>query len=199
MQPDQRRAAILDAAVAEIAERGFARTTSRQVAARAGVTHGLLHHYFPDHDTLLAAAFEKVATEEMDEVRDTLASDLDPLAQLRELTEPYGPGGGEEAYRFWLEAWSEAAHAPKLRATSDRLSRAWHDLVVGVIERGNATGVFHCPNPTEAAWMVVALSDAYALHSQSGSALELDQMARVTQRLTERELGLEPGTLGSAD
>ncbi|MGD9995454.1 MAG: TetR/AcrR family transcriptional regulator [Ilumatobacteraceae bacterium] len=195
MQPDQRRAAILDAAVAEIADRGFARTTSRQVAARAGVTHGLLHHYFPDHDSLLAAAFEKVATEEMDEVREALASDRDPLAQLRELTEPYGPGGGEDAYRFWLEAWSEAAHSPTLRDTSDRLSRAWHDLVVGVIERGNASGMFHCENPTEVAWMVVALSDAYALHSQSGSALELEQMARVTQRLTERELGLEPGTL----
>ena len=83
MQPEQRRAAILDAAVAEITERGFARTASRHVAARAGVTHGLLHHYFPHHDSLLAAAFERGALEEMDEVRDTLASDRDPLAQLR--------------------------------------------------------------------------------------------------------------------
>jgi len=198
MQPEQRRAAILEAAVAEISERGFARTTSRHVAARAGATHGLLHHYFPDHDTLLAAAFEKVAVEEMDEVRETLASDRDPLAQLREFTEPYGPGGGESAYRFWLEAWSEAAHAPVLRATSDRLSKAWHDLVVGVIERGNASGVFQCANPHEAAWMVVALSDAYALHSQSGSALELGEMAKVTRRLTERELGLDPGVLDPA-
>jgi AcrR family transcriptional regulator len=195
MQPEQRRAAILDAAVEEISERGFARTTSRHVAARAGVTHGLLHHYFPDHDTLLAAAFEKMALEEMDEVREALASDRDPLAQLREFTEPYGPGGGESAYRFWLEAWAEAAHAPVLRETSDRLSKAWHDLVVGVIERGNASGVFRCASPHEAAWMVVALSDAYALHSQSGSALALDEMARVTRRLTERELGLDPGSL----
>jgi AcrR family transcriptional regulator len=197
MKPEHRRAAILDAAVAEIAERGFARTTSRHVAARAGVTHGLLHHYFPDHDTLLAAAFEKVAVEEMDEVREALASDRDPLAQLRELTEPYGPGGGEDAYRFWLEAWSEAAHSPVLRATSERLSRAWHDLVVGVIERGNAAGIFHCPDPAEAAWLVVALTDAYALHSQSGSGLPLGDMERVMRRLTERELGLEPGALST--
>ena len=82
-----------------------------------------------------------------------------------------------------------------MRATSDRLSKAWHDLVVGVIERGNASGVFHCDHPGEAAWMVVALSDAYALHSQSGRAWPCDEMAGVTRRLTERELGLEPGTL----
>ena len=200
MQPEQRRAAILDAAVAEIAERGFARTTSRHVAARAGVTHGLLHHYFPDHDTLLAAAFEKVAVEEMDEVREALASDRDPLAQLREFTEPYGPGGGESAYRFWLEAWSEAAHSPVLRATS-------RSAVEGLARPGRRRhrarqrrrACSTATNPHEAAWMVVALSDAYALHSQSGSALALQEMAKVTRRLTERELGLDPGALDPGD
>lgn len=195
MHPDARRAAILDAAVAEIAERGFARTTSRHVAARAGVTHGLLHHYFPDHDSLLAAAFERVALEEIEEVNEALAADRDPLAQLLELITPYGPGGGEDAYRFWLEAWAEAYHSPVLRATSRRLSVAWHDLVVEVIVRGNAAGVFRCERPQETAWMVVALSDAFALQAQIGSGLEPAAMKRVQWRLTEQELGLAPGTL----
>ncbi len=195
MQPDQRRAAILDAAVEEVAERGFARTTSRHVAARAGVTHGLLHHYFPDHQSLLAAAFEKMALEEIDEVNEILASDLDPLAQLREITEPYGPGGGAEAYRFWFEAWAEAGHSVTMRATSERLSDAWYELVLGVIERGNAAGVFRCEHPGETAWMVIALSDAYALHAQTGGGVPATEMVRVTWRLTERELGIAPGTL----
>ena len=103
---------------------GFARTTSRHVAARAGVTHGLLHHYFPDHQSLLAAAFEKMALEEIDEVNEILASDLDPLVQLREITEPYGPGGGAEAYRFWLEAWGEAGHSATLRARRRSVCRS---------------------------------------------------------------------------
>jgi AcrR family transcriptional regulator len=149
----------------------------------------------PDHDSLLAAAFEAMALEEIDEVTEALASDRDPLAQLREITEPYGPGGGEEAYRFWLEAWAEAFHSPKLQETSKRLSHAWHDLVVGVIERGIAAGVFHCDHPHETAWMVVALSDAYALQTQIGSGLDADEMNHVLWRLTERELGLPAGTL----
>ena len=197
MQPDQRRAAILDAAVEEVCERGFARTTSRHVAARAGVTHGLLHHYFPDHQSLLAAAFEKMALEEIDEVNEILASDLDPLAQLREITEPYGPGGGAEAYRFWFEAWAEAGHSATMRSTSERLSVAWFELVLGVIERGNAAGVFNCENPRETAWMVTALSDAYALHAQTGGGVPAAEMVGVTWRLTERELGLAPGTLAA--
>lgn len=198
MHPDARRAVILDAAVAEIAERGFARTTSRHVAARAGVTHGLLHHYFPDHDSLLAAAFERVALEEIEEVNEALAADRHPLAQLHEIIAPYGPGGGEDAYRFWLEAWAEAFHSPTLRATSRRLSVAWHELVVEVIVRGNAAGVFRCEHPHETAWMVVALSDAFALQCQVGSGLEPAAMKRVQRRLTEQELGLAPGTLQPA-
>ena len=60
MKPDERRTAIIAAAVAEVTERGFARTTSRDVGRRAEVTHGLLHHYFPDHQTLLAQAFASI-------------------------------------------------------------------------------------------------------------------------------------------
>jgi AcrR family transcriptional regulator len=195
MRPDERRASILAAAVTEISERGFARTTSRHVAARAGVTHGLLHHYFPDHDTLLAEAFGLVALEEMAEVKMLLASDIDPIAQLAELTEPYGPGGGAAAYRLWIEAWGEAAHSPELRRTTARLAKAWLDLVAGVIERGVEAGVFECEAPRRTAWTILALCDAYAMHSQAGSALPMKEMALVSRRLTEREVGLADGTL----
>ena len=44
--------------------------------------------------------------------------------------------------------------------------------------------------------MVVALSDAYALHAQTGSGVSPDSMVAVTTRLTERELGIAPGALG---
>mgnify|MGYP006178977607 CR=1 FL=1 len=57
-------------------------------------------------------------------------------------------------------------------STSERLSLAWYELVLGVIERGNAAGVFSCERPGETAWMVIALSDAYALHAQTGSLMK---------------------------
>jgi AcrR family transcriptional regulator len=195
LQPEARRREILEAAVAEISERGFARTTTRHVAARAGVTHGLLHHYFPDLGTLLAQAFEVVALEEMAEVKALLADDLDPLAQLRELTEPYGPGGGQDAYRLWLEAWAEAPHSPALRKTTARLGRAWIELITAVIERGNETGVFHCEQPRQTAWMIIAMCDAYAMHYQAGPGLGVREMALTARRVAEREVGLPAGAL----
>ncbi|MGB8221241.1 MAG: TetR/AcrR family transcriptional regulator [Polyangiales bacterium] len=48
----QSRAAILDAAEDEFADRGFDGTRMVAIAARAGVTHGLLHYYFDSKDHL---------------------------------------------------------------------------------------------------------------------------------------------------
>ena len=54
--PEAHRAAILDAARAAFAERGFARATIREIAQRAGVTHGLVMRHFPSKEALFIAA-----------------------------------------------------------------------------------------------------------------------------------------------
>ncbi|MBC9176870.1 TetR/AcrR family transcriptional regulator [Pseudoroseomonas ludipueritiae] len=55
----ERHAQILDAAMEEFAGRGFAGARMAAVATRAGVTKGLLYHYFPGGKTDL---FEAVVT-----------------------------------------------------------------------------------------------------------------------------------------
>ncbi|MFD0859057.1 TetR family transcriptional regulator C-terminal domain-containing protein [Roseovarius aquimarinus] len=61
--PDGRREAMIDAMLAIIAEEGIAAATTRTVAARAGVTPGLIRHYFESKDALLGAAYERHMTE----------------------------------------------------------------------------------------------------------------------------------------
>jgi len=55
--PEGRRAAILQAARQALAEQGYARTTIRDVARRAGVTHGLVMRHFGSKEQLMLAAF----------------------------------------------------------------------------------------------------------------------------------------------
>lgn len=52
------RAKLLDATVASLAELGYARTTTTEVAARAGVSRGAQLHHFPTKADLVLAAVE---------------------------------------------------------------------------------------------------------------------------------------------
>ena len=51
--PEQVRAALLDAAAELFAEKGPGAVSVRQIAAAAGVNHGLVHHYFGSKQELL--------------------------------------------------------------------------------------------------------------------------------------------------
>ncbi|MET8101581.1 TetR family transcriptional regulator [Streptomyces sp. NPDC005236] len=54
--PEGHRAAILEAARQAFAERGYARATVRDIARRAGVTHGLITRQFSSKERLFLAA-----------------------------------------------------------------------------------------------------------------------------------------------
>ncbi|MEU4048222.1 TetR family transcriptional regulator [Streptomyces olivaceus] len=74
--PEASRRAILDAARRELYERGYSRMTIRGVAARAGVTHGLVMRHFGSKEGLLRASVQGPG--ELDAV---LAGDADGLPE----------------------------------------------------------------------------------------------------------------------
>src|SRR5580692_6921467 len=79
------RAAILDAAIAEFAERGFQAASIRAIADRLGLQHPLITYHFRSKDILWRAAAEHAFAQIRTEW-DILApegSDLSPLARLR--------------------------------------------------------------------------------------------------------------------
>lgn len=55
---EDRREQILDAAMHVFAEKGFARATNKDIAHRAGITPGLIYHYFESKEALLMAIVE---------------------------------------------------------------------------------------------------------------------------------------------
>lgn len=56
------RQRILDAAIGCFAARGYASTSNREIAERAGVTSGLLYHYFDSKAALFRQALQEVNT-----------------------------------------------------------------------------------------------------------------------------------------
>jgi len=80
---DQRRRELVEATLACIAALGLEHTTVREIAVRAGVTPGLIRHYFAGKDELVLAAYhwhvESMAS--ASQLAIASAGD-DPVAQL---------------------------------------------------------------------------------------------------------------------
>ena len=62
LDPEQRREQILDAANALFAERGYDEVSVEDIASSAGVTRGLVHHYFGGRKEVYIALLERLGT-----------------------------------------------------------------------------------------------------------------------------------------
>lgn len=80
----ERRRDLIAAALECVAESGVQGATVRQIAARAGVTGGLIRHYFQSKDEVLRAAYRSLM-ESMTEIAVAAAAEAgeEPRARLR--------------------------------------------------------------------------------------------------------------------
>src|SRR3954454_16456842 len=76
LAPDERRAQVLDAARRVFAHDGFAEASTAAVAREAGVTRGLVHHYFGSRRALFLAGLEELA----ERLPPAIRTDLDGLS-----------------------------------------------------------------------------------------------------------------------
>jgi AcrR family transcriptional regulator len=67
------RARLLDATIACISEQGYARTTTTEIADRAGVSRGAQLHHFPTKAELVTTAVEHLFARRTDEFRRAVA------------------------------------------------------------------------------------------------------------------------------
>ena len=106
----ERQSAILNAILAEAAERGPASLNIKLVAQRAGVSIGSLYQYFQDRDTLLAFAVEmcvRYTKDAFEQYRPYLAA-----MPLREALAAYLTGGIEwsRTQAAFLQLFARAAY-----------------------------------------------------------------------------------------
>jgi AcrR family transcriptional regulator len=196
MSPEDRRSAIIDAALAVARRKGLASVTVRDVAHEMGTSSGLIHHYFETMDDVLAAAFERVAGEELAETETILAKAGNPVAVLADFLDSYAPVGEDWSFQLWLDAWAEAARRPALRQASSRLNLRWAGLLERAIRDGVAAGTFRCPDPTGAAWRILSVVDGLALQVVAHQTIvDRQHMLAWAATATERELEMPAGTI----
>jgi len=117
------RAALLDAAIDCLVDRGYAATTTIETARRAGVSRGAQLHHFPTKAQLLATAVEHLFDRRRAEFREAFAA-IDPAADRIDAAIDLlwslfqGP-----AFVAWTELWVAARTDPELAATVTAVER----------------------------------------------------------------------------
>lgn len=80
---ERRRHDLIDATLDCVAEHGLEGATVRAIALRAGVTGGLIRHYFPGKEELLQAAYAEIMGRMTEQVKAALVSvDGAPIRRL---------------------------------------------------------------------------------------------------------------------
>ena len=140
-----RRAEIVKATIQEVARAGSLEVTVAQIAARAGVSSALAHHYFGSKEAIFVAAMRHVLTVFGAEVRGALATADTPRARVEAIVRAsFGPASfRREAVAAWLNFYVLARTMPEARrllAVYHRRLRSnlVHDLRPLVGERSEA-------------------------------------------------------------
>ncbi|MBN9529161.1 MAG: betaine-aldehyde dehydrogenase [Alphaproteobacteria bacterium] len=114
---DDRRRQLIEATIDTMADLGFAATSLAHIARRAGVSPGLVAHYFDDKEGLLEATLRAMSARLTRASTRRLAAARDPRARIQAVIDSVlAP---EEFDRrtcsVWLAFWGEVIHSRRLK------------------------------------------------------------------------------------
>ncbi|MFE2540297.1 TetR/AcrR family transcriptional regulator [Actinacidiphila glaucinigra] len=141
------RQRLLEAAVACLAERGWAGSTVTVVAERAGVSRGAAQHHFPTREDLFTGAIEFVAEQWLVALREhahALPREGVPRthAVVGMVVDLYTGPIFRAALHLWVAAANEEQLRPRVTALESRIGREAHRLAVEMLDAEEAvTGV----------------------------------------------------------
>jgi TetR/AcrR family transcriptional repressor of bet genes len=131
-----RREQICRAAATVIAREGFAGTTLRKVADEAGVSTGMLNHYFSNRQELLTQTLVFVSERTQGNVKAAMEGLPPGWERLRALLYAALPTGEmvNEGWRVWINAYGEAVHLAELRHTIEARVQEWYPILDQALE-----------------------------------------------------------------
>ena len=178
--------ALLDAAEQLLVEVGYAGITTRKLAERAGVNHGLVHYYFGSMEDLLLRVIERF-TDQLIERQKAMYAQPIPFIDKWRTAMSFMDQDRESGYqKIWFEMQAMAWNAPAVRSTMQRVHNQWIDVVrsafdVGLAELGIDKGQY----PTDA---VVSLVVTFNQGMMVERLLQVDSGHSALLRMIDRNL-----------
>lgn len=140
-QAEERRRTILAAASDLIAVQGYDGVRLRDVSRRAGVSIGLIQHYFATRDELLAHAIRHLSEELLAQFMHPLPESLGAWERIEELIDRLCAVDDLQEHSFmWVAFGAAVAGHPELRPYLERVYRSWEEYVTEAVRAGINTG-----------------------------------------------------------
>jgi betaine-aldehyde dehydrogenase len=171
---DGRKSQLIEATVATIAEVGYSATTLALIGQRAGVSTGLVAHYFQDKNGLIEATLRSLGRQLSRMTATRLREAATPRARVQAVIDAtLAPHEFDrQTSTVWLAFWGEALHSPALR----RIQRVYQRRSLSSL----AHGFQRLMPPVEARMLAVstaALVDGLWLRATLSESREIDSQA----------------------
>jgi TetR/AcrR family transcriptional regulator, transcriptional repressor of bet genes len=166
-----RREQICRGAAAVVAREGFPGTTMRAVALEAGVSTGMLNHYFPSRAAMLEETLAFLSEENQARVREAIDGVPAGEARLRAVVRASLPHDedGSAIWRVWIAGYGDAVRSESMRDRIQGRLDPWYDLLRFALE-GYTEQEGELPLP----WLLDALLNGLAIQAMvSTTALSL--------------------------
>jgi TetR/AcrR family transcriptional regulator len=152
-QPEESRAAILRAAVAEFAEYGIDGARTDRIAHTARVNKALLYYYFHDKDAIYEAALDLVFGGLRERVMPILEGDLPPREKLLEFVGQYfdyiaaNPQFPRVVQSEWMRVGAHGS--PRMLRIAREYFAPIFLRISALLREGQEKGVFRALNPMD--------------------------------------------------
>ncbi len=173
MEPIRRRQ-LIDATIAAIEANGFSETTVSRISARAGVSTGVVHHYFGNKNDLLEATLRDLAGTLRREVVDRLNQAQNPRQRVLAIIDGnLAPSLFHRAgVTAWLAFWGETPNNPRfariqniiIRRLRGNLVHALRPIVTADRLEQAAAGI---GTLLDGLWLRAALTDGGITHTDA--------------------------------
>jgi transcriptional repressor BetI len=124
-----RRRQLIEATIASIHEVGLAESSLSRISARAGVSTGIVHHYFEDKAELLESTLRQLGTSLRQSVVRRLNLARTPAQRLMAVVD--GNIGSDqftpEGVSAWLAFWAQVPTHPRLARVQNVIISRLHD------------------------------------------------------------------------
>jgi TetR/AcrR family transcriptional regulator len=169
-----RRAAIVEAALAVFSARTYRGATTAEIAREAGVTEPILYRHFASKRELFLECLDEVWRRLREAVEDEIAAEPDPAGWALAVPRAIATLRRRRlaATQLWLHALSEATEDAEIRRHFRRHLRDAHDYVADVLRRAQTAGGVHEERDVEAeAWIGLGLGLLRSVQDRFGGLL----------------------------